>query len=349
MSPIGLSAERVARRGGERLAEGEPFEGVRRIAVVLGDATAAPLFAAPAVAALRRAYPGAWIGLLAAPRAIPAARLVASADAVSRDGGDPSAVPRAEPNLLLDLTGGLRVAWAARRARVRHRVGFGRRVYASRLDRGIDPRRIPEGLHEVDRALALAQRAGATPAPADFALAVPPSAEESAEAWLALQRIAPPFVLLLPGASPGTAAWPAGHWARLAALLRGEGVACVVAVSLAEGAVARVLDAAPSDARRAPRFDGGLDGLAALSARAAVVIGNGSGPVHLAAALGAPALSFHGREPETSVSRTGPYAERGWGVTAPPGPGRAGLEGISPAAVLSFALTILDGRDPDAA
>lgn len=349
MSPTGLSVERVARRGGERLAEGEPFGGVRRIAVVLGDGIAAPLFAAPAASALRRTYPRAWIGLLASPRAVPVARLVASADAVLRDGGDPTSIPRAEPDLVFDLTGGLRVPWTVRRPRVRHRVGLGRRMRRPFFDRALDLRDLPEGLHDVDRALALAQRSGAAPAPAEFDLALPKRAAEGAEAWLALQRVAPPFVLLLPGASPGTPVWPAGHWARLAALLRGEGIAFVIAVSLADGAFARALDAAPADARRAPRFHGGLDGLAALSARAGVVVGNGSGPVHLAAALGVPVLSFHDRGPETSVSRTGPYAECGWGITAPPGAGRGGLDGISPAAVLSLALAILDGRDPDGA
>jgi ADP-heptose:LPS heptosyltransferase len=59
-----------------------------------------------------------------------------------------------------------------------------------------------------------------------------------------------------------------------------------------------------------------LSGLAARLARAAVVVGNSTGPVHLAAALGRPTLMLQAPWPSCGVARWGPYADNGWVLVA---------------------------------
>ena len=103
--------------------------------------------------------------------------------------------------------------------------------------------------------------------------------------------IPPRYALLAPGASPGRPRkrWPLDGFAQLARALEDMGVTPVVVggpqeVALGE-AIAR---AAPSTVVTAGRTS--LVELAALGARAALLVGNDTGPTYLAAFAGAPAL-----------------------------------------------------------
>ena len=125
----------------------------------------------------------------------------------------------------------------------------------------------------------------------------------------ALRRGRKPLVAVAPGARWATKRWPAERFAAVADALSSEGASIV----LAGGPGDRDAFAAMCSHLRTPVTADlsplPIDGLAAVLARAQLLIACDSGPVHLAAAVGTPALALFG---PTSTVR--------WG---PPPPGRA--------------------------
>lgn len=101
------------------------------------------------------------------------------------------------------------------------------------------------------------------------------------------------FALLIPGSSPERPGkrWPADRYGALAAHLAARGVAAVVVGGSAEADAARAIAATePSALDLTGRTD--LGQLAALARRAAVTVGNDTGPTHLAALAGCPTLAL---------------------------------------------------------
>lgn len=147
--------------------------------------------------------------------------------------------------------------------------------------------RVPDDIHEVERALSLAARL-------DHRL---PDGDSGALAVChprAPRGLVPdgPYVVVHPGASVPARAWPAGHHAAAVALLVDDGWEVVVTGGPAE----RELTAAVSG-RANPRvrdLGGAVDfaGLAGVLAGAAAVVVGNTGPAHLAAAVGTPVVSL---------------------------------------------------------
>ncbi|MEQ9331663.1 glycosyltransferase family 9 protein [Thalassobaculum sp.] len=101
------------------------------------------------------------------------------------------------------------------------------------------------------------------------------------------------FALLIPGSSPERPGkrWPADRYGELAAQLAARGVTPVVVGGPAEAAEAAAIRAAePSALDLTGRTD--LGQLAALARRAAVAVGNDTGPTHLAALAGCPTVAL---------------------------------------------------------
>lgn len=102
-----------------------------------------------------------------------------------------------------------------------------------------------------------------------------------------------PYVLLIPGGSAHRLGkrWPAGRFAHLAQVLHDTGLEVMIIGGAQEAVVAEEI------ARTAPGVQdltGKTDfvDIATLGAHAALVIGNDTGPLHLAAAAGAPTLAL---------------------------------------------------------
>ena len=142
---------------------------------------------------------------------------------------------------------------------------------------------------------------------------------ELARAGLAPER---PFVVLNPnaGALSLERRWPAGHFAELArALVHEDALPIVFVGAPSEAAYVASIVRAVGPAPRGLLVD--LSGrlavgeLAALLARAACVVTNDSGPMHVAAALGAPTIGLFG--PETPVMY-GPLGDECVGLWKPP-------------------------------
>jgi len=118
--------------------------------------------------------------------------------------------------------------------------------------------------------------------------------ETAADAVLARHDLRPPYIVLLPGSSASGAhkRWP--HFAALARLLAEAGQQTITVPGPGEQALCRAIPARMiigTDAANSP-LD--LADLATVLSRAAFVIGNDSGPSHLAACLGVPGLALFG-------------------------------------------------------
>jgi heptosyltransferase-1 len=151
--------------------------------------------------------------------------------------------------------------------------------------------------------------------PPEFGLHVPPIGSE----WQA--ATATPFAALLTNASRPTKLWPDGRWRAVARHLHGRGLrALLVSGSAAEEVATRARAAGMDGAWVAPRC--ALEQVAALLARARIVIGLDTGLTHLAAALGAPTLGiFCDYDPRlVGITGAAPCASLG-GVGAPPDAG----------------------------
>ncbi|MCC9197313.1 glycosyltransferase family 9 protein [Arthrobacter sp. zg-Y820] len=288
-----------------------PFPGVSRIAVLRGGGLGDLMFALPAIEALAAAYPDAEITLLGAP--LHAALLA----------GRPGPVHRVE---VLPFASGIRpgpddpAAAAAFHAAMRARSfdlavqvhGGGRNSNPFLLQLGAAHTvgtRTPDAAplertipyiyyqHEVLRALEVAGLAGAVPLTLEPQLEVLPVEEEKAEAYLAPGR---DLVTLHPGATDPRRRWPASAFAAVAVRAAADGCRVLVVGDddgdrrLAEQIVALSLaESGPETdvASVAGQLDIGT--LAALLKASTVMVGNDSGPRHLAQAVGTPTVGIY--------------------------------------------------------
>ncbi len=121
---------------------------------------------------------------------------------------------------------------------------------------------------------------------------------------------APPFALLVPGGSAHRPEkrWPAERYADLARRLDAAGLRPVLVGAAAEADIlARIAAAVPAAANLCGRT--GFGEIAALARAARLAVGNDTGPMHLIAAVGCPALTLFSRasDPRRSAPR-GPRA-----------------------------------------
>lgn len=146
-----------------------------------------------------------------------------------------------------------------------------------------------------------------------IAVPIPDSAVREADAWLAARGItaARPAVALVPGggASWGDNArykqWPAQHFAALADRLHDTAAGPVIL--LGDASDRAVCDAVTRAARAPVRAAGPAPSLLVLAGalrRCRLVIGNDSGALHLAAAVGTPSVAIFG---PASPTVYGPY------------------------------------------
>lgn len=114
------------------------------------------------------------------------------------------------------------------------------------------------------------------------------------EEWTGAWRKSGKTVLFVPGAGAAGKRWPMERFLELARLVRREGFETVFQVGPCERALGQVATAAGFEVCDTPRWGR----MAAQMRRVFAVVGNDTGPMHLAAMLGVPTVTlyFHGSE-----------------------------------------------------
>ena len=270
----------------------------------LGDA----VMSLPVLRALRRFAPDEPLAVLARPAAAAIYRAEGSAGEVRTASSlvaDSLAVARGWFAQAWLLPNSFRSALVPFLAAVPDRVGYATDGRAALLTRSLPPP--PRTEHQLRDYDSLLGSRGIEPDTDPPRLPLPARARERAEAALSragLATAAGGLVVLAPGAAfSWTKRWPPDRFGRLGAKLSARGFSAAIAVGPGEtGLASAVSDAA---AIRLPTLGADLDPveLAAVLARARVVVANDSGPMHLAAAVGTPVVAIFG---PTDPGRTGP-------------------------------------------
>jgi lipopolysaccharide heptosyltransferase I len=278
---------------------------VDRLLIVRLGALGDIVHALPAFAACRRAWPGARIDWLVETRHRAVLGLVAGLDRVHEI--DTASALAAVPSRMrevravrydvaLDLQGLVKSAVLARWSGATRVVGFERaalREPLAALAYG-ETHPVDDAGHVVRKNLALAAAIGADASRVEFPFDVP-DASLPAE----------PYAILNAGAGWPNKRWPPERFSMLAAWLRQRhGLRSIVLWGPGEHDVAKAIAAASGGAATtAPTTT--IGDVLALARGARLFVSGDTGPVHLAAAVGAPIVGLYG---PTSPARNGPFA-----------------------------------------
>lgn len=202
-------------------------------------------------------------------------------------------------DLVIDLQGLFRSGWLTAQTRAPVRVGL---ANARELAWLFYTHRVPIDTmeqHAVERYLAVAEALGCGREPVEFRF--PTTDDDRRQVSEMLGAVGDGAIaVLLPGTNWPTKRWPAEHFAAIVAPLRERfGLSSVVAGGSDAAEAARLIDGALNLAGKT-----NLRQLIALLERAALVVANDSGPMHIAAALGRPLIGLFG---PTNPVRTGPF------------------------------------------
>jgi heptosyltransferase-2 len=268
--------------------------------------------ATPFLRALKRSDPGGSVAVLARPSVAPIFPMTGAVDAVWKSRGhdvaglarDALRGRRGRPDEIWVLPHSFRSAMLAFAIGGKRRFGYRADGRAALLTHSAP--RPPATRHQLRDEDAMLALAGIAPDEDPPRLTVSPALAAAAARERDMHQLAgePGPVLLAPGAAFGpTKLWPAERFALLADALLDRGHRAALVVGPGE------VDLGMLIARRArhrlailgSELDTGQ--LAALLAQATLLVGNDSGPAHLAAAVGTPSVVFFG---PTDPGRTRP-------------------------------------------
>jgi len=266
----------------------------------------------PVAAALRAAIPDAQIDWLVDPRYVEVLDLVPVLS--RRIGVNPRGsrstllqligdLRRTHYDAALDLQGLIKSAVLARAAGAAQTIGLTRahlRESAASLfySRRVDP---AAARHVVHKNLALLDALGISRRDAEFPIRIPQSAVADA---VSARFGAGGYMLLNPGAAWPNKRWPTDRFGALAAAIReAAGMRSLVLWGPGEQPLAEaVVSASRGSAELSPQTT--ISDLFALASRARVVVAGDTGPLHMAAGVGAPVVALFG---PTFPERNGPW------------------------------------------
>ena len=204
----------------------------------------------------------------------------------------------------LDLQGLLKSATWARISGARRVIGFDRAHLREPLAGRLYSETVvaPDGVHVIHKNLSMLKALGIDSGPLELSLA--PAASPATRDAIAAMGGAGNYVVLNPGA-----AWPNKRWppelfgALAAALFARTRLRSVVTWGPSERELAEVV-CRGSDGAAQPAPPTSIADLAVLVRDAALVISGDTGPLHIAAAMGAPLVGLYG---PTWPERNGPW------------------------------------------
>ena len=274
----------------------------------LGDV----VHAIPAAAAIRAALPEARIDWLVEAKHRPIVDLVTAVDGVVTLEGRTirawadivSRLRRARYDVALDLQGLMKSAILARASGASRVAGFS--IWHLR-EKGARPFYSETGPaegadHVIQKNLQLLRVVGIETSEVEFPIAdVSSAAADAVRTELGAAR----YALINPGAAWPNKQWPAARYGEVAAFLRDiRNLPSIVLWGPGEESLARsVIEASHGAARQAPRTS--IADLVALARGASLVVSGDTGPLHIAAAVGTPAVAVFG---PTNPARNGPWS-----------------------------------------
>jgi heptosyltransferase-1 len=173
----------------------------------------------------------------------------------------------------------------------------------------------PEAAHVVDQNLALLQPLGID-ATARFILPEWPDAERRVVEWMEAEGLAEGEpIVLLPSTRRRSKFWPTTAYAELARrLAAATGRPLVMVGGPGERPLLEEIQTHAGIATLRPYTPDAITDVARFLPRAALVIGNDTGPLHLAAIAGVPTIGLFG---PTRGARNGPYGPSGSYIQSP--------------------------------
>ena len=277
---------------------------IKKVLVIKLGALGDFVLALAAMKKIREAHPRAKITLLTTPPFEALAKLSPYFNTVETDGrpgdfGDLTAMlgrlRKARYDRVYDLQTNSRTNWYFQALRPFAPQWSGIATGCALPQRG----KARYAMHTLERQADQLKQAGIWPdAPTEPSSAPPPDLS-----WILRRTKEPrpvagataakPYVLLVPGGSAHRPEkrWPTESYAQLAALLKARGLDIVIIGGPQESAMARQIQKAVGQARD---LTGRTDfaQLAVLGAKAALAVGNDTGPTHLLAAAGAPTIAL---------------------------------------------------------
>ncbi len=285
---------------------------VARILAVRLDNLGDVIMLSPALRSLRRAYPTARLTLMVSPAGRAAAALIPEMDEVfvhralwqdvraqmpfapAREEALIEAIRKRAFDAAFVFTSFSQSPYPA--AYVCYLAGVPVRVAQSRefgggvLTTWVAP--LPDDAHQVDRNLHLLAGCGiAIDGSRRMAIAVPGLAREHADALLRYEGVGSDFIALAPGATCSARRYSLERFRDVALALRRLGHRVVVLGGEADREAGEALAAPPGIVSLCGRTD--LAMLAAIVARARLLVSNDSGPMHIADAVGCPVVVLY--------------------------------------------------------
>jgi lipopolysaccharide heptosyltransferase I len=271
----------------------------------------------PAVAAMRVAMPDARIDWLVEAKHRAIVDLVPSVDrVVTLEGRTIAAwvdairrLRETRYEVALDFQGLMKSAVFARASGAPRVAGFSiwhlreksARPFYSETDQAGSHSEADATVHVIQKNLHLLKVLGITTDRVEFPLMRVPS-RALAEIRQRLGEV--PFALINPGAAWPNKRWPPQRFGEIATFLREvRGVASVVLWGPGEQALAQsIVEAAGGAAHLSPATD--IPDLVEISRAAVLIVSGDTGPLHIAAAVGTPAVALYG---PTDPNRNGPW------------------------------------------
>jgi len=306
------------------MSTGKPRAGYpRRILVIRTDRLGDVILTLPMLPLLREWFPDAYLAMMLNRYTGEVVRGNPSLNTIIWDDseGRPASMPQLLPVLrshhfdtAFVVRPTPRLAWLVARAGIGVRIGSGYRAYSFLFNRKIFEHRKDARFHELEYNLHMlgALRPGFTGEGIrpQFDIHIDPVARSAIRERISQSPVGKPLIVLHPGSGGSARDWPPGHFARLAAAIAGEGKyrLAVTGGKAEEDLVRMVGEAGKTDLTFAGTLS--IPELAALLSEAKVVVGNSSGPLHLAAAVGTRVVGLYPQITAMSAARWGPYTER---------------------------------------
>jgi len=266
----------------------------------------------PAVAGLRETFPGSWIIWLTHPRW---KVLVESSALASEIWGVETrsfssiletirSIRDMQFDAALDYQGLWKTAALPFLSSIRKRIGFSSvTIREAGVPILYSDRVSPTTQHIADQNGELSMRAGARRGVAPFVLQIPGNMEPFMDGFLSSIKTSR-YVVLSPGGGWRSKCWPAERFGALCQKIHNAlGVRCILNLGPGENDLVDAVLAASGAAKPLP-LQTEIKQLMAILRKAQCIVGGDTGPLHLAIALGTPAVALYG---PTDPARNGPY------------------------------------------